>query len=84
MGNPLVNNINMDYIKNIYQAITTSQNPQQLFMQMAQNNPQLQPVVQAMRHGMNPQDIFYNMCKQRGINPQEFISNITGNNTNSR
>ena len=83
-NNTNINNINMNNIKSMYQTIMNSRNPQQMFMQLAQGNPQLQPIVNALRNGGNPQQIFYNLCNQRGINPQEFIRTMTGNNTNSR
>ena len=86
-GNPFVNkmsslpNMNMANIRNMYQMLMNSNNPQQLFMNMARQNPQLQPIAQALNNGANPQQLFYELCKQRGIDPNEFIKNVTGNNT---
>lgn len=76
-----INNMNMGAIQNVYQMFANAQNPMQVFQQMAQRNPQLQPIVQALRNGGNPQQIFNNMCQQRGINPNDFIRSITGRNT---
>ena len=76
-ANPMNTN-NMASIRNAYQMLMNAQNPMQLFQQMAASNPQLQPIVNMLRGGMNPQQIFMNMCQQRGINPQEFLKNITG------
>ena len=86
MGNPFnslnptnpMNANNMAGIRNAYQILSSSRNPMQAFQQMAQNNPQLQPIMQMLRNGANPQQIFMNMCQQRGINPQEFLRSITG------
>lgn len=64
-------------IKQMYQAFSQSNNPMQMFMQMAGQNPQLQPIVNALRSGGNPQQIFNQICSQRGINPQEFLNNLT-------
>lgn len=86
MGNPF-NTLNpsnpynanaMSELRNMYQMFTQSNNPMQLLQNMAQRNPRLQPILQMIRNGGNPQQIFMNMCQQRGINPQEFLRNITG------
>lgn len=69
---------NMAGIRNMYQMLTQSNNPTQMFRQLAANNPALQPAVNMLNQGMNPQQIFNTMCQQRGINPQEFLRNITG------
>lgn len=38
-------------------------------------NPQLKQVVELCR-GRNPQDVFYEMCKQRGINPEDVLNQL--------
>lgn len=78
MANPFNTNNSNNIFRNIYQAMSQSQNPYDMFMRLAGNNPQMQPIVNAMRSGMKPEQIFNNMCQQRGINPQEFIKSITG------
>ena len=55
-------------------------NPMQMLNQMAMKNPRMKPVLDAINGGANPQQMFYSLCQQRGINPQEFLRNITGNN----
>lgn len=44
-------------------------NPQALIQQ----NPMLNQIMQ-MYQGQNPKDIFMNMCKQKGINPEQIIN----------
>lgn len=83
MANPFntlnpMNNYDMGSIQNAYKALTTAKNPMQVFQQMAMNNPRLQPVLSMLNQGANPQQLFMNMCQQRGINPQQFLRNITG------
>lgn len=78
-NNPYNNN-NMAGIRNIYQMMQSG-NPMQVFQSLAQQNPQLQPVANMIRNGGNPQQIFFSMCQQRGINPQQFLSSITGKST---
>lgn len=64
-------------LKNIYKMMTQSSNPLQMFEQMAIGNPQMQPIVNMLRSGNSPEQVFNSLCQQRGINPQEFIKNIT-------
>lgn len=83
MSNPFntlnpMNPKNMTGIRNAYQLLTQSSNPIQTFQYLAKQNPKLQPIVNMLQQGMSPQQVFNNMCQQRGINPSEFIKNITG------
>lgn len=64
-------------IQSLYKSMG---DPMQMLSQMASRNPQMQPIMQALRSGANPQQVFQSLCQQRGINPQEFLRNITGNN----
>lgn len=75
-NNPMNAN-NMAGIRNAYQMLRNSNNPMYVFQQMAQNNPQLQPIANMLKQGGNPQQIFFSMCRQRGIDPQAFIKQIT-------
>lgn len=52
-------------------------NPMQLFSQLAMQNPRLQPILNALNGGANPQQLFYSMCQQRGVDPQAFLKSIT-------
>jgi len=86
MGNPFnalnaANPYNMNNtanLRNAYQMLTQSRNPMQIFQNLAQQNPNLQPVLNMLKGGANPRQIFMSMCQQRGINPNEFLKNITG------
>jgi hypothetical protein len=69
---------NMAGFRNIYQTIMNSNNPMQIFQQFAARNPALQPALNMFRQGMTPEQVFNSICQQRGINPQEFLRNITG------
>lgn len=63
MPNPLVTNQQQN-------------NPIQILEQMAQTNPQAQQVLNMLRMGQNPQELFYQMCRQRGIEPQAFLNQM--------
>ena len=52
-------------------------NPLQAFLNMAGNNPQMQPIINQIRQGVNPEALFNELCKQRGVNPNEFIKKLT-------
>ena len=69
---------NMGYLSQLYRTISNSKNPMELFSQMAKNNPQFEPVMKALNSGTNPQQIFETMCKERGIDPNEFIRQLQG------
>ena len=65
-------------MRNMYQAFQNAKNPMALFQQMAMRNPQMQQIANMLKQGQNPQQLFENICRQRGINPQEFIKMIKG------
>lgn len=75
---------NMGNLQAMYQAIMGGGNPMQAFQRIAIQNPNMRPILQAINGGANPQQLFNSLCQQRGINPQEFIRSITGNNGNAR
>ena len=71
---------NMGNIQTMYQAIAGSRNPMQAFQRIASQNPNMRPIMQALQGGANPQQLFNSLCQQRGVNPQEFLRQITGSN----
>ena len=80
MPNPFntQNNNQTMQLKNMYKMLVESKNPMQVFEKIAMNNPNMRPVLQALKSGNSPEQVFNTMCQQRGINPQEFIKKITG------
>ena len=65
-------------IRQAYKIFANSKNPIEVFNNMAQKNPQLQPIVSMLKNGNNPQQVFVDLCQQRGIDPNEFIKQFTG------
>ena len=54
--------------------LKSANNPQMLLQQMMQNNPQIKMVMDYInKNGGNPKQAFYNMAKQKGINPDEVL-----------
>ena len=81
MANPFYQNnmsANMAPFRDAYKMFANSKNPMELFIKMAEKNPNLQPAIAMIQAGQNPQAVFTQLCQQRGINPQEFLKSITG------
>ena len=71
--------MNMNNIKQIYNMLRYSNNPNQLINQMMAQNPQMSQMLNLIKaNGNNYEQVFRNMCNQRGINADEFIKNLTG------
>lgn len=61
--------------KRMMGMLQTVKNPQQALMMAAQQNPQLNAVMQMVGNG-NPKDIFYQKCKEMGVNPEDILSQL--------
>lgn len=66
---------NIAPIKNMMQMLNGAQNPQAVLQMLAQKNPQMAQVMQLVQ-GRNPQEVFYEMCKQRGVNPDDILNQL--------
>ena len=80
MGNPFymggsstMNGINMQQVKQIYSMLRNSNNPNYLLNQMASQNPQLRQTINLIKSNGNYEQIFRDMCKERGIDADEFV-----------
>lgn len=60
-------------LRNIYNMLCNSSNPQAMLNDMAKSNPNLAWVMQ-MCNGSNPKDVFYSMCKERNVNPEDILN----------
>lgn len=70
--------MNMGNIKQVYNLLRNSNNPNQLINQMMAQNPQMSQMLNLIKaNGNNYEQVFRNMCNQRGINADEFIKNLT-------
>lgn len=63
--------------KNMMGMLQSVKNPQQALMAAAQQNPQLNAVMQ-MCQGRNPQEVFYEQCKKNGVDPNTVINALKG------
>ena len=78
MPNPFNQQQSQNEMQKMYQMFVNSKNPQQLFKNLAKQNPRFDAILDMLNKGTNPQQLFYSLCQQRGINPQEFLKSITG------
>lgn len=60
---------------NMINQIKKSGNPQAVFSQMAQNNPNIKQAMD-MCKGKNPQQVFNDMCKKNGMDPRQIAGMI--------
>lgn len=65
----------MAQIKNMMKLVKTNGNPTQLLQSMSQNNPQLKQVM-TMVNGKNPKEVFYELAKQKGVNPDDILKEL--------
>ena len=66
---------NIAPIKNMMQMLNGAQNPQAVLQMLAQKNPQMAQVMQLVG-GRNPQEVFYEMCRQKGVNPDDILNQL--------
>ncbi len=63
-------------MKDLYKMLTQSKNPMQIFTNIANNNPQMKPILELLQNGYSPEQVFNMVCESRGINPQDFMSKL--------
>lgn len=82
MANPFFNNfnggngINMGQVKQIYNMLRCSNNPNQLLDQLVSKNPQMAQAVNLIKNNDNYEQVFRSMCQEKGINADEFIKQM--------
>ena len=63
---------NFQQLKNLYGMM---QNPQAFLQNIARQNPQVQQAIQ-MCNSTSPRDVFYALCKQRNVNPDDILNQL--------
>ena len=83
MANPFFNNsftsgngINMGQVKQIYNMLRCSNNPNQLLDQLVSQNPQMAQAINLIKSNGNYEQVFRSMCKEKGINAEDFIKQL--------
>lgn len=78
--NPLFQNSNIQPTPmNVAYELLKSSNPIETFNKLAGSNQELQPILQLLRQGVSPQNIFNTLCQQKGIDPTVFINQLRNN-----
>lgn len=75
MENPMLsllnqNNSGVSHAVQMYKAYQTAQNPALMLQQLTAQNP----ILSQIRQMGNPQQAFYSLCQQRGVDPQSILS----------
>lgn len=74
--------VNMQQVKHIFNMLKNSNNPNELLNNLIQQNPKMAQTINLIRNNSsNYEQVFRDMCKQRGINADDFMRNLMGNNT---
>ena len=83
MNNPFMSllgratNPAMQQISQMAGMAQAMQNPQAAIGQMAQNNPQMQQVIQyVQQNGGDAKAAFYNLARQKGVDPNTIIQQV--------
>lgn len=70
----------MQQLQNLYRSVFSSANPMEAMQKMMASNPKFAQIQNLFRQGQTPEGVFRQMAAQRGINPDEFIRQLQGNN----
>ena len=68
---------NLGQIKNMLNTVKSAGNPQAMLMNMAQNNPNIKQAMDFInKSGGDPQKAFYALAEQKGVNPEDILSQL--------
>ena len=70
--NPSTSQINP--VVQMFKTMQKSNNPQQLLINMAQQNPKTKEVLDFIKSSnQSPKDLFYQLAKQKGVDPNQIL-----------
>ena len=70
-------NQNAETAKSIFSMLNGSSNPYQLLINMAAKNPMIKNIMDsADKSGKSYQDMFYELAKQKGVDPNSIINQL--------
>lgn len=68
---------NTETAKSIFSMLNGSSNPYQLLINIAAKNPMIRNIMDsADKSGKSYQDMFYELAKQRGVDPNSIINQL--------
>ena len=84
MSNPMLTALmqnrtmqNISRAKQLMQTVKAAGNPQMMLNQMMGQNPQLKQVMDYVNaNGGDPKAAFYKMAQERGVNPDDILSQL--------
>ena len=84
MQNPMLQGLNqsrlmqtLSPIKQMMQTLKNAGNPQMMFNQMMSQNPQIKQVMDYVNeNGGDAKAAFYKMAQEKGINPDDILSQL--------
>jgi hypothetical protein len=56
--------------------LTRNKNPVDVFKFLVKQKPELQPILNLLENGTSPQQVFIEMCSQRGVDSEQFIKQL--------
>lgn len=59
-------------IKEMMGVVQAAQNPMQAISQMSEQDPRMKEVMDMVK-GKNPEQVFYDKCKEMGVNPDVIL-----------
>lgn len=75
LKNTMPANNNLNQIRNMFNMVRSSRNPQTMLQNMMNNNPQMKQVMDIVRQsGGDPKTAFYKMAKEKGVDPNSVLS----------
>ena len=75
--NPIINQLMGNNFLGLFKALKTAQNPNAMFQNMVQTNPQLQQVMNFInQNGGNAKQLFYQQAQQKSVDPNIIINNL--------
>lgn len=68
---------NLGRLKNMMNTVRNAGNPQAMLMNMAQSNPNIKQAMDFINQsGGDPQKAFYALAEQKGVNPEDILSQL--------
>lgn len=68
-----VNQNNLGMIKSMIGMVKSAGNPMAMMSQLASRNPQMRRAMDMAGNG-NPQQVFFEECQKRGVDPQKIFN----------
>lgn len=66
---------NLKQIQQMASMFKNAKNPQQLIMNMVNQNPQMKQMLEMLQNSnKSPKDLFYEMAQQKGVDPNQILS----------